>query len=131
MTDSKNDGTQDSIPLGDNFEENIDRFYADAIDCGCVWGLEGPEGWALTASEKHSDSTVMPFWSQPEFAQVHCCDDWPGYQVVPVSLEEFIEDWLPGMHSDVYLVGVNWNENLEGEEMEPLDMLKEFEDALA
>ncbi len=41
--------------------------------------------------------------------------------------EEFLDDWLPGMHSDVLLVGVNWNVDLEGAEIEPLDLLEEFE----
>ena len=31
------------------------------------------------------------------------------------------------MHEDVLLVGINWNAELEGEELEPLDLLEEFE----
>ena len=117
--------------LTDDFEENLLRFMAEAIDHGCIWGLEGPDGWAICASEKYETTDVMPFWSQPEFAQAHCKDEWEGYQVVPVSLEEFLDDWLPGMHEDVFLVGPNWTEDLEGLEVEPLDLLKEFEDELS
>lgn len=116
--------------LTDDFEENFLSFMADAIDHGCIWGLEGPEGWALCSSAKYENTDVMPFWSQPELAQAHCKDEWQGYKVVPVSLEEFLDDWLPGMHKDVYLVGPNWTEDLEGLEVEPLDLLKEFEDQL-
>lgn len=47
-----------------------------------------------------------------------------------LSLDEFLEDWLPGMHEDVYLVGVNWNQDLEGLEIEPLDLLEEIENEL-
>jgi hypothetical protein len=46
-------------------------------------------------------------------------------------LEEFLDDWLTGMHEDVLLVGVNWGESLEGEDFEPLDILHEFEKALS
>jgi hypothetical protein len=42
-------------------------------------------------------------------------------------MEEFLDDWLPGLHSDVILVGVNWNSTLDGEEIEPLDLLEEFD----
>jgi hypothetical protein len=42
-------------------------------------------------------------------------------------MEEFLDDWLPGMHADVLMVGVNWSEDLEGQEFEPLDLLEEFE----
>lgn len=116
--------------LTDDYEQNYLRFIADAVDHGCIWGLEGPEGWALCSSEKYESTDVMPFWSQPEFARLHCQGEWQNYQVVPVSLEEFLDEWLPGMHEDVYLVGPNWTEGLEGIEVEPLDLLKEFEDQL-
>jgi len=117
--------------LGEDLGENFDRFIVEAIDHGCVWALQGPEGWALCESEKHANADVIPFWSQESFAKVHCADDWEGYTPLAVDLEEFLEDWLPGMHEDVILVGVNWNEDLEGDEMEPLDLLEEFEQELA
>lgn len=116
--------------LSDDFSENIDRFIVEAIEYGCVWGLQGEEGWALCSSEKHDDTDVIPLWSQEEFARLHCQDDWQGYTPVVIELEEFLEDWLPGMHEDVFLVGLNWNAELEGEEMEPLDLLEEFEQEL-
>jgi hypothetical protein len=34
------------------------------------------------------------------------------------------------MHEDVILIGINWDENLEGEEYEPLDLLQEFEEEM-
>lgn len=117
--------------LGNDFEENYARFIVEAIDCGCIWGLEGPEGWALCPSEKYDKTDVMPFWSQPEFAEQHRQDEWKDYQVIPVSLEEFLEEWLPGMHDDVFLVGANWTSDLEGLEVEPLDLLKDIEDELS
>ena len=49
------------------------------------------------------------------------------YKPVAIEMEEFLDDWLPGMHSDVLMVGVNWTADLEGQEMEPLDLLEEFE----
>ncbi|GAB1256107.1 DUF2750 domain-containing protein [Aurantivibrio plasticivorans] len=118
-------------PLSDDPEENLSAFFADAIELGCIWGLEGPDGWALCPSDKYTSTDVIPFWSQPEYAKDHCRDEWADYQVVPVSLEEFLEEWLPGMHEDVFLVGVNWDDELSGAEIEPLDLLKEFEDLLA
>ena len=47
-----------------------------------------------------------------------------------IAIEEFLEDWLVGMHNDVIRVGVNWNSELEGEELEPLDLLEEFQSEL-
>ena len=107
------------------------QFIEESLHCGCLWGLEGPDGWALCSSEKYDDAEVMPFWSQPELAQVHCRDEWQDYQVVPIALSEFLDEWLPGMHQDVFLVGINWNLDMEGEEVEPLDLLADFDEATA
>lgn len=114
--------------LTSNNEENYHLFFEEAVNTGCVWGLQHSDGsWALSASEKYPDTSVMPFWSQPEFAAVHVGDDWAGHEPVAISLEEFMDDWLTGMHSDVVLVGINWNAELEGAEYEPLDVLHTFE----
>lgn len=113
--------------LGDDFEENYDIFIEDAIATGCVWGLENEEGWALCSSNDNDDVDVMPLWSQPEYAKAHCIEEWSSYKPVPISLEEFLDDWLPGMHEDVILVGVNWNGEMEGAEVEPLDLLEDVD----
>lgn len=113
--------------LSNDSEQNYHQFFEDAINMGCVWSLQGEEGWALCASQKYSQVDVIPFWSQPEFAQCHIKDDWQHYEVVAIALEEFMDDWLTGMHKDVVLAGINWNQDLEGEEYEPLDILHMFE----
>lgn len=114
--------------LGDDLDENFDRFLAEAEDTGCVWGLEGPDGWALCQSNFNEELDVLPLWSQPEYAQVHCVDEWRDFKVVPISLEELLDDWLVGLHEDVTMIGPNWNGEMEGDEIEPLDLLAEFEE---
>lgn len=116
------------LVLSSDLEENFERFMVEAEETGCVWILEGSEGFALCPSTISETVDVMPMWSQPEFAQAHCVDEWASYKPVPVALAELLDDWLPGMHEDVLLVGVNWNTDMEGDEMEPLDLLEEFEE---
>lgn len=117
-------------PLSEDLAENLDRFIVEAMEHGCVWGLEGPDGWALCGSEKYDQSDVIPLWSARELAEVHCREEWLHYQPLAIDLEELLDDWLTGMHEDELLVGVNWNDELEGEELEPLDLLEEFEQEL-
>ena len=114
-------------PLSDDLDQNYDQFIAEAIDLGCVWALEGEDGFALCPSVDNDELDVMPLWSQPEYAEAHCKDEWSVYEPVPISLEELLDDWLPGMHSDVLLVGVNWNTDLEGLEIEPLDLMEDID----
>lgn len=117
-----------SDPLSDDFDDNYERFIEDAFETGCVWALEGEEGFALCQSSVSEGIEVMPLWSQPEFAKAHLTGEWSEYEVVPIALDELLDDWLPGMHEDVLLVGPNWNEDLEGDEIEPLDLLEDFEE---
>src|SRR5690625_3760330 len=67
----------------------------------------------------------MPFWSARELGQVHCEDEWQEYKPVGIDIEEFLDDCLTGMHKDGLLIGVNWTQELEGEELEPMDLLQE------
>lgn len=112
--------------LTEDFDENYNRFIEESLATGCVWGLETEDGWALCPSNSNDDIDVLPLWSQPEYAEIHRVDEWRSYKVVPISLEELLDEWLPGMHEDVTLVGPNWNTQLEGDEVEPLDMLEDF-----
>ena len=120
--------SQETIePLSDDAEENFARFIADGLDNGVVFTLEGDEGFALCASERSDNADVMPFWSQRAFAEALVADDWADYKVVAIDMEEFVDDWLTGLHDDVILVGINWTEDLEGLEVEPLDLLETIE----
>jgi hypothetical protein len=37
-----------------------------------------------------------------------------------------VEDWLAGMDEDGILVGPNWNAELDGLEIEPIEILKQL-----
>ena len=115
-------------PLSDDLQENLDRLVVECLDNGSVWGLQDAEGnWSLVSSIDNDSIDVIPFWSAEGLAQALCNGDWEVYKPVAIELEEFLDDWLPGMHADVLMVGINWNTDLEGQEMEPLDLLEEFE----
>ncbi len=117
--------------MTDSHLDNYRQFFVDAVNTGCVWGLQSNQGWAQCDSEKYKDTLVIPFWSQPEYVEPHRQDEWSEYDIVAISLEEFLDDWLTGMHEDVLLVGINWDDDLNGDDYEPLDILYEFEQALA
>ncbi|WP_185234835.1 DUF2750 domain-containing protein [Teredinibacter franksiae] len=117
--------------LGEDHDENYDIFIEDALETGCVWGLEHSEGWAICPSNKNETLDVMPMWSQPEYAEFHCRQEWKDYKPVPIAVEELLDDWLPGMHEDLLLIGPNWNTELEGLEVEPLDLLEDVDRSAA
>lgn len=90
-----------------------------------VWGLKNSEGLATSSSLKYNDSNNKPielvcFWSNKKLAKVSS-KNW-GEEYIPskISLAEFIENWCIGMYNEDILVGVNFDWNMFGEEIEPL-----------
>lgn len=114
-----------------DFEAAYDAFIAEVKQTGQVWGLNSDEGWATCPSAFFEETDVIPFWSSEAAARAHCTDEWSQYQPEAISLEEFTSDWLPGMHEDDLLIGPNWDDELEGLEIEPQDLAAELDPSLA
>jgi len=102
-----------------DLQANYQRFIEDIQESGQVWGLQSEEGWVVVDSTEFEESEVMPFWSDEAYAKNHCVGEWEEFKPVAMDLEEFVEDWLAGMIEDGILVGPNWNDDLEGMEVEP------------
>ncbi|MAH72876.1 MAG: hypothetical protein CBC09_01685 [Cellvibrionales bacterium TMED49] len=109
------------------FSARLNQFILQGLASGCVWGLRTAEGdWGVTPSNLKNALEVMPFWSNKDDAEQVCCEQWLLYSAMPIDLEEFLEDWLPGMHEDYLQVGVNWCSDLRGAEVDPLDLMELF-----
>jgi hypothetical protein len=89
---------------------------------GLVWGLQSDRGWAVCESEEYEDTDVYPFWSDEAAARVHATGDWSDYRPASLDLDLFIDTWLAGMSEDGVLVGTNWDADLSGVEVEPVDL---------
>lgn len=107
------------IKLTADLKANYQRFIEDILESGQVWGLQSEEGWVVVDSTEFEESEVMPFWSDESYAKNHCVGEWAEFKPVAMDLDEFVEDWLAGMAEDGILVGPNWNDDLEGVEVEP------------
>ncbi len=116
--------TPDNIPsaLTDDEEANYDLFIDRILDTGQIWGLKAADGWAVCPSLEFENTDVFPFWSAEADARVHCTEDWKIYTPAVIELEDFVVNWLPGMHEDEVMVGPNWNAELSGLEVEPADV---------
>ncbi|TON50179.1 DUF2750 domain-containing protein, partial [Vibrio parahaemolyticus] len=63
-----------------------------------------------------------------EDAEAHNVEEWADFTVLEIPLDIFVEDWLLTLAEDGVLVGTNWNDQLEGKEMEPQDLAKLYVD---
>ncbi|WP_047042843.1 DUF2750 domain-containing protein [Vibrio mexicanus] len=107
-----------------DIQANLDLFIEESKQSKLVWGLRNEEGWLACDSTEFENSEVMPFWSSEEDAKTHNVEEWADFEVLHIPLDIFVEDWLLTLAEDGVLVGVNWNANLEGKELEPSDLAK-------
>lgn len=74
----------------------------------------------------------MPFWSSESRATlvVNNVSAYGGFNVVAISLEEFLSRWVPGLENDGLLAGLNWSgERATGYDVFPGDLLLNLEAA--
>jgi hypothetical protein len=110
-----------SLHLQADLQANTDRFVASVKSTGIAWGLRSPDGWAYCPSI-HTDTDVLLFWSARAYAERHAKEEWQSYEATSIPLDEFIDNWLRGMHQDGLLVGVNFNADLAGLELTPREL---------
>lgn len=108
-----------------DLQANFERFVARVRESGELWGLEDAEGWAICPSNEY-DCEVYVFWSDEADAKQHCKDEWSGYKPASIELDAFLENWLPGMDRDGYLVGVQFNADMAGLEVEPGELAEKL-----
>lgn len=112
--------------LTDNLDANFQLFIEEVRESGQVWGLRYGEDWVVCRSAEFEDADVMPLWSAEGDARLHCVDEWADYEPEVIELEEFLDIWINDLDEDDVLVGPNWNADLEGQELEPIELAKEL-----
>jgi len=105
---------------------NHDRFIRRVVESGEVWVLESDEGYAVCDSTQYEEDEeardVIPFWSDRAYAQRAAEGEWAGFVPTPITLDDFIDRWLKGMHEDGTLAGTNWDANNCGVEVVPVEL---------
>ncbi|RYD93389.1 MAG: DUF2750 domain-containing protein [Sphingobacteriales bacterium] len=103
-------------------EDQHRLFIARAVETGTVWALRSEEGFAVSPSNDYDEAEVIPFWSDAEGAKALATDEWASYTPTEIPLAEFLETWMLGMQQEDLLVGTNWDAELAGTELEPIEL---------
>ena len=118
---------QDSITLKNRHL----KFLQTVSDSEIVYGLKSKNGYATSSSTEYEDNHGEPiriicFWSKEVQAKSCAKNEWRAYKVTEIPLAEFIENWYIGMVNDELLAGTEFDQNLYGYEIEPLDLILEL-----
>lgn len=97
-------------------------FIKEVSEAELVWGLHCKDGWSNADSCEFEQVVVYPFWSNPTLAKTCAVQDWAIYEPKSLELPEFLENWCVGMFKEYILAGTNWDADLEGKEIDPLDL---------
>ncbi|MCW8877384.1 MAG: DUF2750 domain-containing protein [Kangiellaceae bacterium] len=103
-----------------------EQFLDEVIGTEVVWGLSDGENWAICDSEDFDEREVIPFWSNEKHAARLCVGEWSVYKPTAIRFDDFVDAWLHGMNEDQVLAGVNWDEDLNGAEIEPILLIDDL-----
>ncbi|KFM84836.1 MULTISPECIES: DUF2750 domain-containing protein [Bacillus] len=78
-------------------EKRYEYFIKRIADFEEVWSLYG-DGWVMT--EDDQGGKLIPFWPAKDYAELCAEQEWRECTARPIDLEEFVNEWLPGMKED-------------------------------
>jgi hypothetical protein len=112
-------------------KQRQEQFIEEVCKTGKIWALENEEGFATSGSNEFEDEDGEPiemicFWSNQALAKSCALEDWSSYTPVEMPLGSFIENWCIGMSNDDLLIGANFDQNMVGSELDPLELIVEI-----
>jgi hypothetical protein len=115
--------------------ENIAQRHQDFLDTVAnkqlVFTLKNDEGYALAEAQEFLDEEDMPLelmclWSEESMAKELLIEDWKDYEITTIALPEFLEKWCIGLAAGNMIIGTNFDKQLFGYELHPLELAMEL-----
>ncbi len=72
------------------------------VESQLVWSLAGPDGWVLMGDAE--DRELTPIWPYAQCAQAFAVDEWRDTEPRSIPLDEWLENWIPGLAEDERLI---------------------------
>lgn len=96
--------------------------------------ISNEDDWAECPSSEYEDQQGEPIsvyciWATANNAQTCQTEEWADYQIEALSLADFMQDCLINMAQDDVLIGVDFDAQLYGLEIEPMELLGDLLDA--
>ena len=108
---------------------NLAQQYASYIDTineeETLYALQNSDGeWVVCDSADFEEADVFPLWANEQDAQAFCIDEWQEYKVASIQLDDLLEEWISDFHSDGVLIGIDWQLDQDGVEMDAIEYAK-------
>lgn len=102
-------------------------FIKKIVDYEEVWSLSNDKGWVK--SEDDNGTIQLHFWPTEGHAKQCSIEKWKSTYPESISLEDFVENWLPGMLEDKVGISIFFN-NIDSVSIPISQVLSDIEDEL-
>ena len=112
-----------------DYTSEYEAFIEKIVASQKVYTLHNEKGEYATCysvdyeDEDGEEIDVLCFWSDKKLANACKVDEWTDNQVEEIPLAEFIEEWCVGMFHDFVLVGVDFDNEMEGYEADAMELI--------
>ncbi|WP_088329472.1 DUF2750 domain-containing protein [Lacimicrobium sp. SS2-24] len=83
--------------LAQNPEQRAEYLFTTIKQQGDIWTLVDDDGAMILTSD---DEDCIPVWPDEVFAQDWINGDWSQCRAYRISLEDWLQRWLPGLEED-------------------------------
>lgn len=94
-----------------------------------VWSLGQKDGWALVGDDAGRE--LVPVWPHSKYAALCAKGIWDGYEPKVITLDDWLDRWVPGMERDGRLVAVFPTPDGNGAVVDPRRLEQDLRDELA
>ena len=85
--------------------ERYEYFVKRVADWQNIWSLRDAGGWSVAGTDDGRE--VVPVWPHERFAAECASDQWEGQKPAAISLDDWMNAWLPGLQRDGRLIAVS------------------------
>lgn len=91
-------------------------------------GLASCSSNTYVNKETEEPIIVIPVWSSgyANEAESNLTGEWADYEAVELPMEVFLTELLPYLAQEGVFIGVNWGSDLEGLEIDPIDVFRDL-----
>ncbi|MDB2439305.1 DUF2750 domain-containing protein [Hellea sp.] len=107
-----------------NAAGRYNHFIKQVVDYEKVWGLYF-DGWATSADNQ--EQKLIPVWPRREYALLHASDEWEGFEPKAISVNEFINTFIPELVKSNYGLSVFYVADVGGVDIEITQLLNDLE----
>ena len=79
-------------------------FIKKAIDFEEIWSLKNRDGWVLMGDDEGHQ--IIPVWPHSRYASACAVEEWADTKAELISLDDWMQKWLPGIEKDERLIAI-------------------------